>query len=416
MSDDGTISSDDAGTSRVAVRVTKDALRRVRAGHPWIFDGSVESVRPEGRSGDLAVVFDDRRRFAAIGLYDPDSPIRVKVLHHGSPVQVDAVFWEGRLRSALERRSALVGSTRTDAFRWVNGENDGLPGLVLDIYGDVVVMKLYTAAWLPHLELLVDAVVSLRHPSSVVLRLARQLGSTAEQVSDGSALYGPLPEGPVEFLENDLRFVADVVRGQKTGHFLDQRDNRLRVRGLSSGARVLDVYSCTGGFSVNAAAGGAQLVHSVDISAAAIATARRNMELNRDRPAVRACRHHTSVGDAMEVMAEMAAAGRTFDVVVVDPPSFARKASQVDGALRAYGRLTRAALELVEPGGVLVQASCSSRVSTEDFHAAVLDAAETSDRQLLDVLRTGHAPDHPIGFPEGEYLKGLIATVGERRR
>ena len=398
----------------LAVRLTKDAMRQVRAGHPWVFDRSITQVRPDGAAGDLAVVFDDKRRFSAIGLYDPDSPIRIKLLHHGSPVEVGPAFWHDRLRAALELRSALVASEHTDAFRWVNGENDALPGLVLDVYRDTVVMKLYTPAWFPYLDELVAAVADLRAPERVVLRLSRTVAAAQDRWRDGTALVGSLPDAPVRFLENDLHFEADVVTGQKTGHFLDQRDNRLRVRGLSSAARVLDVYSCTGGFSVNAAAGGAQLVHSVDISGAAIETARRNMALNRDRPAVRACRHHWSVGDAMTVMAEMIDERRSFDVVVVDPPSFARRRSQVDGALRAYARLTRLALALVEPGGVLVQASCSSRVTTEEFYATVLGAADESDRRLIDVLRTGHPADHPIGFPEGEYLKGIIATVGAR--
>ena len=399
---------------RLAVRLTKDALRQVRAGHPWVFDRSITQVRPEGEAGDLAVVFDDKRRFNAIGLYDPDSPIRIKLLHHGAPVQVGPALWEERLRAALDLRAPLVVSTHTDAFRWVNGENDAMPGLVLDVYRDTVVMKLYTPAWFPFLDELVGAVEATLAPSRLVLRLSRTVSAAQDRWRDGTALVGELPDGPIRFVENDLTFEADVVSGQKTGHFLDQRDNRLRVRGLSSSARVLDVYSCTGGFSVNAAAGGARLVHSVDISDAAIETARRNMAANRDRPAVRACRHHWSVGDAMTVMAEMAAEGRTFDVVVVDPPSFARRRSQVEGALRAYARLTRLALDLVEPGGVLVQASCSSRVTTEEFHAVVLAAADESDRRLLDVLRTGHALDHPIGFPEGEYLKGIVATVGAR--
>ncbi|MDQ2677280.1 MAG: class I SAM-dependent rRNA methyltransferase [Actinomycetota bacterium] len=401
---------------RLAVRLTKDAMRQVRAGHPWVFDRSITQIRPEGEgeAGDLAVVFDDKRRFSAIGLYDPDSPIRIKLLHHGAPVQVGPELWDERLQAALALRASLVASTHTDAFRWVNGENDAMPGLVLDVYRGTVVMKLYTEAWFPYVDEIVDAVVRARAPERIVLRLSRTVASAQDRWHDGTALVGTLPDGPVRFLENDLTFEADVVAGQKTGHFLDQRENRLLVRGLSGSARVLDVYACTGGFSVNAAAGGARLVHSVDISAAAIETTRRNMAANRDRPAVRACRHHWSVGDAMTVMAEMIDERRTFDVVVVDPPSFARRRSQVEGALRAYARLTRLALDLVEPGGVLVQASCSSRVTTEEFHATVLAAADESDRRLIDVLRTGHAADHPIGFPEGEYLKGIIATVGAR--
>lgn len=396
--------------SRLAVRVTRDAARQVRGGHPWVFDGSVVSVKPDGAPGDLAVIFDDRRKFMAIGLYDPASPIRIKVLHAGSPTPIDDAFWIDRLTAALELRRRLVDDPTTTALRWVHGENDGLPGLVLDSYGDTTVVKLYSAAWFAHLDAVVSAAQQVLVADRVVLRLARNVAPDGAR-ADATALVGELPNRPVRFLERGLTFEADVVHGQKTGHFLDQRDNRFRVRNRATGARVLDVYACTGGFSVNAAAGGAELVHSVDINAAAIATARRNMDHNRGLPAVRACHHHDTVGDAMAVMAEMSDHGRRFDLVVVDPPSFASRKDQVPGALRAYGRLTELALRLLEPGGTLVQASCSARVSEADFFATVGAAAQRHGVVLVDALRTSHAVDHPIGFPEGGYLKAVFATV-----
>ena len=226
----------DPGARRVAVRVTKDALRRIRGGHPWVFDGSVTSVRPEGRTGDLAVIFDDRRRFRAIGLYDPASPIRVKVLHQGEPTPVDGDFFERQLRTALERRAPLVASDHTTGYRWVSGENDGLPGLVVDRYADTIVVKVYTAAWFPHLTPVVGAISRVVDADRVVLRLARSVEPPDSPLFDcplvdGAALLGDLPDGPVRFLEHGLRFEADVVHGQKTGHFLDKRDNRLLVRG-----------------------------------------------------------------------------------------------------------------------------------------------------------------------------------------
>ena len=399
----------------MAVRITPDAARHVRAGHPWVFDGSIVSVRPDGDPGDLAVIFDDRRRFMAIGLYDPASAIRIKVLHHGRPTPIDEAFWIDRLAAALASRSRLVEDPTTTAFRWVHGENDGLPGLVLDRYGDVTVIKLYSEAWFAHLDAVLAAAQQVLAAERVVLRLARNVAVDGRESLDGSALAGELPAQPVRFLERSLTFEADVVRGQKTGHFLDQRDNRGRVRRRAAGARVLDVYSCTGGFSVNAAAGGATLVHSVDISAAAITTARRNMDHNRSLPPVRACHHHDTVGDAMAVMAEMADRGRSFDMVVVDPPSFASRQDQVDGALRAYGRLTQLALRLLEPGGTLVQASCSARVSERAFFDVVDAAAERSGVVLTDVAHTAHAVDHPVGFSEGSYLKALFATVAPLR-
>lgn len=423
---------DDGGTQRppvtIAVRLTPDGLRQVRGGHPWIFDGSIRSARPSGelpveatRAGDLAVVFDDRRRFVAVGLWDPYSPIRVRVLQSGDRATIDRDWFRSRLDAASDLRTPLAADATTTGYRLVNGEGDGLPGLVLDRYDDTLVLKAYTAAWFPHLPAVLDAVVGCHRPRRVVLRVARvirdadpsSLGLSAPPGArlDGLTLLGDEPRGPVVFREHGLAFEADVVRGQKTGFFLDQRDNRARVRELSRGARVLDVFSCTGGFSVNAAAGGATEVHSVDISAAAIEATARNLGHNAELAAVRACRRESSTGDASEVMARLRREGRRFDVVVVDPPSFASKQRQVAGALRAYGRLTERALALLRPGGTLVQASCSARVGVDDFVDAVSDAALRSGRSLAAPEVTGHGIDHPVGFEHGRYLKAIIARV-----
>ncbi len=408
---------------RVAVRVTKDALRQIRGGHPWVFDASITSVKPPageqgGEAGDLAVIFDDERAFFAIGLYDPGSPIRVKVLHVGKPTPIDRAFFAQRIGAALDRRADLASSSQTDAYRAVHGENDGLPGLVLDRYVDTWVLKLYTAAWFPHLPLLVDIIGDLVGPRSLVLRLGRQAARATgdgagpgEGLVDGLALIGDVPAGPVVFRESDLAFEADVVHGQKTGFFLDQRDNRKEVRSRSVGRRVLDVFSSTGGFSVNAAAGGAELVHSVDISAPSIEAAKRNMERNRDRPAVANCVHETTVGDAVEVMAQLAERRVAFDLVIVDPPSFASRQDQVPGALDAYARLTQLAVALLAPRGTLVQASCSSRVSAESFYAAVDDALWRRGVRLADAVHLRQPVDHPVGFAHGAYLKAVVGRI-----
>lgn len=416
MSDTANAESRDAASDvgRVAVRVTKDAARQIRGGHPWVFDGSVTSVRPAGRAGDLAVVFDDRRDFMAIGLFDPGSPIRIRVLHQGRPKPIDGAFWRERLQAALARRGSLDADPGTNAYRWVHGENDGLPGLIVDRYGAVVVVKLYSSAWLPHLPQVLRAIDAVVSPKAVVLRLARNVQS-GSAYDDGQVLQGELPQGGVRFLEGGLRFEADVLSGHKTGHFLDQRDNRERVRNVSRGARVLDVYACTGGFSVNAAAGGARLVHRVDVSAPALSTARRNMALNRSLQAVRECREADTVGDAMQVMAELADSRRRFDIVVVDPPTFAARREHVPRALRAYGRLTELAAHLIEPGGLLVQSSCSAHVGADEFADAVHGGADRSGVRLSEVTRTRHGVDHPIGFPQGAYLKTVFAKVQPTR-
>src|SRR5690606_3794918 len=206
-------------------------------------------------------------------------------------------------------------------------------------------------------------------------------------------------------------FAADVAVGHKTGFFFDQRDNRAHVRSLSSGRSTLDVFAYSGGFSVYAAAGGAVSVMSVDASAPALEAAAANFALNRDRAPVRAAQHTVRVGDAFEELQQLGAEGQRFDLVIVDPPSFAKSSAEVRGALVVYARLTRLALGVLSAGGVLVMSSCSSRVSPDAFFDAVLRAAADAGRPLRELRRTGHALDHPIGFPEGEYLKCLFATA-----
>lgn len=397
---------------RMAVRVTRDALRQIRGGSPWLYDGSIESISHDGAIGDLAVVFDHDRKFAAIGLYDPTSPIRVKILHQGSPRQIDDDFWRERLAAALDRRSGLAGDPETNAYRMVHGENDGLPGLVVDRYAGTLVVKLYTPAWFPHLRRIVDALAATQRHDRVVLRLGRSVASGETfGLSDGDVIVGPPVDGPVTFVERGLTMEADVVRGQKTGHFLDQRDNRALVRGMAAGLDVLDVFSSTGGFALSAAAGGATSVHLVDQSAPALETAERNIAHNRQLGEVRRCAVHTTVGDAFDVLTTLAKRDERFDLVIVDPPSFASNQAAVDRALAAYARLTRLALAVTERGGTLVQASCSSRVTTDDFVQTVLDAAASAHREVHLTRRTEHAVDHPIGFEFGAYLKAVYLRV-----
>lgn len=401
---------------RLATRLSADALRQVRGGHPWVYADAITSIDDGGRPGDLAVVFDDKRRFAAIGLYDPDSPIRIKVLHRGRPTPIDRAWWIAQVAAAADRRAALASDPATTAWRVVHGDNDGLPGLVVDRYDDTAVVKLYAAALVPHLDDIVAAVDAALAPTRVVLRASRLVGPYLPQpLADGVALRGEVPTEPVAYLENGLAFAAEVVRGQKTGAFLDQRDNRALVAAHADGARVLDVFCCTGGFGVHAAAGGASAVHFVDQSAGAIDTARDNIERNRAVTAVAVCPVTSEVGDAFAVMESLAATGRRFDIVVVDPPSFAPRQAAVPAALGAYRRLTALALRLVEPDGLLFQASCSSRVTPEQFIGAVHAGAHTAGVTLAEIVRTGHPADHPIGFPQGAYLKAVLARVPRRR-
>ncbi|TVP54769.1 MAG: class I SAM-dependent rRNA methyltransferase [Gemmatimonadales bacterium] len=398
----------------LAVRVTPAAERAVRDGHPWVFENSIREISREGVSGDIAVLFDRKNRFLAVGLFDPESPIRVRILSAGSPAKVGAGLFRTRLAEALKLRRRLVDDPETTGFRILSGEGDRVPGLVLDRYGEGLVLKCYTPAWLPWLDELRSALDELL-PSSVLAYLPSRgvSGSpaTPDTLRTPVLLSGPPLDDGLEFLEGGLRYRAHPFVGHKTGFYLDQRENRARVRELARGLRVLNVFSYTGGFSLAAAAGGAPGVLSTDLSEPALREAERHFELNAGLEAVRSAAHETRTGDAFEVMEALDTAGERFGMVVVDPPSFAREKGQEAGALRAYGKLTQLALKLIEPGGILVQASCTARIDAESFFLSVLNTARSADRSLEVIAQTGHPVDHPVRHPEGEYLKCLFGRV-----
>lgn len=395
---------------RLRLRVTAAAEGHLRSGHPWLYESSVREQNREGDAGELAVVYDRRDRFLAIGLYDPHSPLRLRVLHAGSPVTLDDAWWAERLGEAFGRREALFGPlgapVDTDGYRLVNGESDGWPGLVLDRYDGALVLKLYTAAWFPHLERVLGLLADHAPGLAVVLRLSRNIQDRARALNlrDGQLLAGELPANPVHFQESGLTFEADVLRGQKTGFFLDQRENRRHVQALARDRRVLNAFSFSGGFSLYAARGGARHVTSLDISAHALRSAEANYALN---PALKAV-HETVQADVFEWLGRP---GRKFDLVILDPPSLARRETERAGAIRAYGKLAADGIRALEPGGILVSASCSAHVSAEEFWGAVREAADRSGRPWRELRTTRHAPDHHASFPEAEYLKCIYLQL-----
>jgi len=392
----------------VTVHVGRGAAKPLRQGHPWLFDGGIERVNKEAPAGTVAVVFDDKRKMVGLGLCDPEHPIRVKMLMRRGGVPIDEEFFAQRVDAALAKRAHLKAD-QTDGYRLIYGESDGLPGLVVDRYAKTLVIKLYSAIWWSRLSQVLPSLMRLTKAHHVVLRLSRALKDqgAAFGLSDGQLLSAKALPEDMTFLENGLRFEVDVLRGQKTGFFLDQRDNRKRVENLSKGKTVLNVFSYTGGFSLYAARGGATEVTSLDASRPALAAAQRNFALN---PQI-TCPHKVLCGDAFAEMKALIDAEKTYDVVVIDPPSFARKKSEVESAGNAYGRLAKLGLALLARGGTLVLASCSSRISMDDFVAINQRAASQVSKSLKILERHEHAIDHPVDFAEGAYLKCLFTTA-----
>ncbi len=404
-------------TKRIALRVSAPAERAIRHGHPWIFDQAITEQSHTGAPGDLAVIFDQKRRFIAIGLYDPTSSIRVRILQRNQPATIDAAWFQTKLVAATRLRKPLTEQPTefvTDGYRLVHGENDGLPGLVIDRYAETLVLKIYSPIWIPHLADFCSALCRTNPVERVILRLSRSLKKQSEflyGLEDGMTLIGQAPEGLLLFRENGLTFECDPIHGQKTGFFLDQRENRARVERLSTGKTVLNVFAYTGGFSVYAARGGAKQVVSVDISAPALQAAIQNFSHNQHIPTVKSALHETIAADAFEVLARMESQKRLFDLVIIDPPMFAQNQDQIAAGLSAYRKLTRLGLGVLHSGGILVQASCSSRIDAETFFDSIHQTARESGRRLTEIERTGHALDHPIKFEEGAYLKCLFARA-----
>jgi 23S rRNA (cytosine1962-C5)-methyltransferase len=398
---------------RIALRVNASAERALRQGHPWIFDQAITEQSHEGAPGDLAVIFDHKRQFLAIGLYDPTSSIRVRILQHHQPSTINTPWFCEKLSAAGQIREPLQKQA-TNGYRLVHGENDGLPGLIIDRYADTLVLKIYSPSWIPHLEEFIPALEQIHPHERLILRLSRSLKTQTGLLfglEDGALLRGHALTDLILFKENGLTFECDPIHGQKTGFFLDQRENRARVENLSMGKSVLNLFAYTGGFSLYAARGGAKSITSVDISAPALQGAISNFGHNRHIAAVNSAFHETVVDDAFDFLAALQAQDQTFDLIVIDPPMFAQNQNQIQAALSAYRKLTRLGLGCLPPGGTFVQASCSSRIDAETFFSTVSSTAGNSNRRLINIEHTGHAIDHPIGFSEGAYLKCIFATA-----
>ncbi len=387
---------------RLAVKLNAKAEQFVVKGHPWVFSNSIVKINDDAITGDLAIVFSkNKNKVVGLGLYDANSPIRIKIIHNAeTKVEVNSDFFHHKIEVAFEKRSELL-QTKTNSYRLLFGENDGFPGLIADVYDSVLVVKLYSEIWLPYLESILESSQQVSNAETVVMRLSRNLqNSTSHKLKDGEVVNGTLKNEVVEFVEHGVKFSANVIKGHKTGYFLDHRANRKRVGELSKGKTVLDVFSYAGGFSVHALANGAKEVTSLDISKQALDSARENGKLNAYSGI-----HKTISGDAFKEMKTLIGKGKTFDVVVIDPPSFAKQQSEIDLAKKKYAQLAELGAQLTCKNGLLVLASCSSRVLAQAFFDLNVQALNSQQRLYETILKTKHDSDHPISFPEGAYLK-----------
>ncbi len=385
----------------------KDLARHLRAGHPWVFRKAIEKP-PRGLAAGAIVDVTEGGRFVARGYHDPHSAISVRILTRDGAEEIDAAFWRRRVARALALRRELVRDTT--GYRLLHGESDGLPGVVADRYDRFAVLKLYSAGLGPHRAAIVEALrVEAEGLAGVYGRdeIPRDDDEDSAGAPQGRVHWGEEPPERIGIVEHGMQIFVDVRRGQKTGYFLDQRENRRMVRELARGRpEALNLFSYTGGFSVAAALGGARHVFSVDVDRDAVALARDNFRANGLDPAD----HAFAAEDAFELLARSRREGRRFDLVVCDPPAFAKSQKAVEAAVAGYASLNRAALSVLAPGGLLVTASCSARVPAEQFFDAVREAAFKARVDLQLVQETRQPPDHPVSpqFREGRYLKCFV--------
>ncbi len=384
-------------------KAKQESLKRF---HPWVFSGAISHMDENIKEGDIVRVITFEGDFIALGHFQIGS-ISVRVLSF-EDIIIDELFWQERLSIALNMREKLgiTSNPKNNTYRLVHGEGDNLPGLVIDCYAKTAVMQAHSVGMHIHREDIAKALLKVMGSriNSVFYKSETTLPYKAELGQEDGFIYGDAQDDIA--MENGLKFHVDWLKGQKTGFFIDQRENRCLLESYSLGKKVLNMFCYTGGFSFYAMRGGATLVHSVDSSAKAIELAKKNVELNFPNDT----RHETFTQDAFKFLES---SSLDYDLVILDPPAFAKHRSSLHNALKGYTRLNQKVLEKIKKGGILFTFSCSQVVTKDQFRAAIFTAVALSKRKASIMHQLHQAPDHPINIyhPEGEYLKGLVLYV-----
>jgi len=379
----------------------KSLLRR----HPWVFSGAIAHVDGNPQPGQTVDVLDSKGVFLARAAYSPHSQIRARVWTFDPSETLDADFFRRRIQRAIQSRSTWHVEHDTDSLRLIYAESDRIPGLIVDRYTDVLVAQFLTAGADYWKETIADILLEETGLTAIYERSDADVRALEGLEPQVGPLRGSSPES-LTITEHNLQFIVNTSQGHKTGFYLDQRQNRQRVRQVAADRDVLDCFSYTGGFTVNALAGGARSVLSVDSSAEALALCRENVTVNN----LPADRHQTLEGDVFQLLRKFRDEGRSFDLIVLDPPKFAPTAAQADKAARGYKDINLLAFKLLQPGGILATFSCSGGVDASLFQKIVASAALDAGVQAQIIAHLSQSSDHPVAleFPEGTYLKGLV--------
>ena len=384
----------------------KSVLRR----HPWLFSGAVAQLDGRARPGDTVDVVSHEGRPLGRAAWSPASQIRARMWSFAVDETIDHAFFKRRVAASVARRDALPELAGQQGLRLIHAESDGLPGVIADRYGDTVVVQLTTAGADKWRAAIADSLQKATGCARIYERSDVEVRSLEGLESVTGWLHGAAPEGDIVIAENGVRMAVDIVGGHKTGFYLDQRENRRRVAELARDRRVLNCFCYTAGFSLQALAGGAREVVSVDSSGPALATAQRNLALN---PQLESARAIWREADVFAELRSQRAAGERYNLVILDPPKFANTAAHAERAARAYKDINLHAMQLLAPGGLLMTYSCSGGVGADLFQKIIAGAALDAGRTARVVQHLHGAADHPVdlAFPEGEYLKGLLLQV-----
>jgi len=381
----------------------------IRRRHPWVFAGAVKTIKGHAHHGGTVEVVSSRGERLARGAYSDRSQIRVRIWSFNPDEEITETFFQRRLETALRGRLDLVDNTSVSAYRLVNAESDGLPGLIVDRYGDFLVCQFLAAGVEYWKDTIVSQLVRLSSAAGVYERSDSDVRYMEGMKPRSGLLCGEEPPQLIEVREGPIKFLVDVRRGHKTGFYLDQRDNRAALSPFADKAEVLNCFSFSGGFGLMALDGGAERVTNIDTSADALDLALKNVELN----GFDAGRVESIDGDVFRVLRKFRDYGRQFDLVVMDPPKFVKSIRQVETGSRGYKDINLLGLKLLRPGGVLFTFSCSGHMQSDLFQKIVAGAALDARREVQIIRYLGQPSDHPIAlsFPEGRYLKGLICRV-----
>ncbi|KAA0247498.1 MAG: 23S rRNA (cytosine(1962)-C(5))-methyltransferase RlmI [Ignavibacteriota bacterium] len=392
-----------------SVFLKKSADSFIKRKHPWIFSGAIEKVEGNPANGETIQIFSSNKTLVGVGSYSPSSQIRVRVWSFNPEEKIDKDFFRKKFLAASQFRKRIVDTSQTNAYRIINSENDGLPGLIVDRYADYLICQFLSSGSDFHKKIITETLDEVFNPigiyerSDVEIRIKEGLEPTK------GTLSGKEPDDLIQILENGLKFSVDVKNGHKTGFYLDQRDNRKLVSEFSRGKNVLNCFSYTGGFSVYALSSGAKNLTQIEASESALDLSTKNIELNNPDDS----KIENISGDVFEVLRKFRDERRTFDLIILDPPKFAESESQIQKASRGYKDINLLAIKLLNPGGILFTFSCSGHISQELFQKIVADAALDSGREVKIIKQLTQAADHPVAlnFPEGLYLKGLICCA-----